>query len=34
MQVGADSPGTLINIQAGFQPDVINVFSATVDFVF
>jgi hypothetical protein len=33
--IGADSTGTLINIQPGFQPGgTVNVFSATVDFVF
>jgi len=35
MRIGADSTGTLINIQPGFQPGgTVNVFSTTVDFVF
>ena len=34
-RLGAGSAGTLINIQPGFQPGgKVNVFSATVDFVF
>lgn len=34
-RIGADSTGTLINIQPGFQPGgTVNIFSATVDFVF
>jgi hypothetical protein len=34
-RVGADSDGPLINIQPGFRPGgTVNVFSATVDFVF
>jgi hypothetical protein len=34
-RIGADSTGTLINIQPGFkQDDTVNIFSATVDFVF
>lgn len=33
--IGTGSPGTLINIQPGFQPGgAFNVFSATIDFVF
>ena len=34
-RLGADSDGTLINIQPGFEPGgTVNLFSATVDFVF
>jgi hypothetical protein len=34
-RIGADSDGTLINIQPGFRPGgTVNIFSATVDFVF
>jgi len=34
-RLGADSDGTLINIQPGFRPGgTVNLFSATVDFVF
>ena len=34
-RLGADSDGTLINIQPGFQPGgTVNLFSATLDFVF
>jgi hypothetical protein len=34
-RLGAGSPGTLINLQPGFQPGgKFNVFSATIDFVF
>jgi len=34
-RIAADSDGTLINVQPGFQPGgIVNVFSATVDFVF
>lgn len=34
-RLGAGSPGVLMNTQPGFQPGgVLNVFSATVDFVF
>lgn len=34
-RLGAGSPGTLINIQPGFQPGGrFNVFSASIDFVF
>jgi hypothetical protein len=34
-RLGAGSPGTLINFQPGFQPGGrVNVFSATIDFVF
>jgi hypothetical protein len=34
-RIGADSSGTLINAQPGFQPGgTVNIFSATVDFVF
>jgi hypothetical protein len=34
-RIGAGSPGTLIDIQPGFQPGgKVNVFSATIDFVF
>jgi hypothetical protein len=34
-RVGTGSPGTLINIQPGFQPGGrFTVFSATLDFVF
>jgi len=34
-RLGAGSPGTLINTQPGFQPGGrVNVFSATIDFVF
>jgi hypothetical protein len=34
-RIGADSDGTLINIQPGFQPGgTVNLFTATVDFVF
>jgi hypothetical protein len=35
MRIGADSDGVLINIQPGFRPGgTVNLFSATVDFVF
>ncbi|MDP2093816.1 MAG: hypothetical protein Q8K50_07985 [Hydrogenophaga sp.] len=35
IRIGAGSQGTLINIQPGFQPGgKVNVFSATLDFVF
>jgi hypothetical protein len=35
IRIGAGSPGTLVNIQPGFQPGgKVDVFSATVDFVF
>lgn len=35
IRLGAGSPGTLINVQPGFQPGgKVNVFSATIDFVF
>jgi hypothetical protein len=35
IHLGAGSPGTLINVQPGFQPGGrVNVFSATIDFVF
>jgi hypothetical protein len=34
-RMGADSDGTLINVQPGFRPGgTVNLFSATVDFVF
>jgi hypothetical protein len=34
-RLGANSPGTLINVQPGFRPGgTVNLFSATVDFVF
>jgi hypothetical protein len=34
-RIGADSTGTLINIQPGFRPSgTVNLFSATIDFVF
>ena len=34
-RIGADSDGILINLQPGFRPGgTVNVFSATVDFVF
>jgi hypothetical protein len=34
-RIAADSDGTLINIQPGFEPGgTVNLFSATVDFVF
>jgi hypothetical protein len=34
-RLGADSDGTLINLQPGFRPGgTVNLFSATVDFVF
>jgi hypothetical protein len=34
-RLGADSDGTLINLQPGFRPGgTVNVFSSTVDFVF
>jgi hypothetical protein len=34
-RIGAGSPGTLINIQPGFAPGgTVNLFSATIDFVF
>jgi hypothetical protein len=34
-RLGANSPGTLINVQPGFQPGgTVNLFSATIDFVF
>jgi hypothetical protein len=34
-RIGADSDGSLINIQPGFRPGgTVNLFSATVDFVF
>jgi hypothetical protein len=34
-RLGADSDGTLSNIQPGFQPGgTVNLFSATIDFVF
>jgi hypothetical protein len=34
-RLGADSPGTLINLQPGFRPGgTVNLFSAVVDFVF
>jgi hypothetical protein len=34
-RISADSDGTLINIQPGFRPgSTVNLFSATVDFVF
>jgi hypothetical protein len=34
-RIGADSDGSLINIQPGFRPgSIVNLFSATVDFVF
>ena len=34
-RIAADSDGNLINIQPGFQPGgTVNLFSATVDFVF
>jgi hypothetical protein len=34
-RLGADSNGTLINVQRGFQPGgTVNVISATLDFVF
>jgi len=35
MRIGSGSDGTLINIQPGFRPgSTVNLFSATVDFVF
>jgi hypothetical protein len=34
-RIGADSDGTLINVQPGFRPGgTVNLFSATVDFIF
>jgi hypothetical protein len=34
-RLGPGSPGTLINTQPGFRPGgTLNLFSATVDFVF
>jgi hypothetical protein len=34
-RLGANSPGTLINVQPGFQPGgTVNLFSAAIDFVF
>jgi len=35
IQLGAGSPGTLINLQPGFKPgSTVNLFSAAIDFVF
>jgi hypothetical protein len=35
IQLGAGSPGTLINLQPGFKPgSIVNLFSAAIDFVF
>jgi hypothetical protein len=34
-RLGPGSPGTLINVQPGFRPGgTVNLFSATIDFVF
>ena len=34
-RIGAGSPGSLVNIQPGFQPGgKVNVFSVTVDFIY
>jgi len=33
-RLGAGSPGTLINLQPGFQPgSALNIFSAVIDFL-